>query len=311
MTALPAVEVEALSRVFGTGAARRTVLDEVSFQVPRGEVLGVLGANGAGKTTLIKILATLLAPSSGTARVAGSDVQTRPKAVRRRTAVVLGGDRGLYPRLSARDNLLFFGMLSGLGRNTLTARAGVLLTRMGLDDAADRRVETFSKGMRQRLHLAAGLIAEPEVLLLDEPTIGLDPEEAARLRETIRTLAGAGTTILLTSHYLLDIDRMTDRVLMLKDGRITHDLATADFRRLAGHVATATARGIGPLPELPASLSTARTRHDPAGWQIDIPLPTWDPRLLADIGSAFADLGPHTFDVRPVALDDVFSLVAA
>ncbi|MEV8099079.1 ABC transporter ATP-binding protein [Kitasatospora sp. NPDC085879] len=219
--------------------------------------------------------------------------------------------RSRRPRLTARDNLMFFGMLAGFDRRTLTARSATLLTRMGLDHAADRRVEAFSKGMCRRLHLACGLVSEPQILLLDEPTIiGLDPEEAARLRDTVRALAAAGTTVLLTSHYLLDIDRMTDRVLMLNDGRITHDLATTDFRALAGHVATATARGTGPTPDLPEGLLRARLQRTDTGWQADVPIPAWDPGTLTAIGAAFTAIGPHTFDVRPVALDDVFSLVS-
>ncbi|MEU6548670.1 ABC transporter ATP-binding protein [Streptomyces sp. NPDC046915] len=305
-----AVDVTGIKRTFGRGRQAQTVLHDITFQVPQGQVVGILGANGAGKTTLIKILATLLTPTAGTARVAGADITTDPQAVRRRISVVLGGDRGLYPRLSARQNLLFFGMLADVPRRVLKARAEALLQRMGLAEAADRRVETFSKGMRQRLHLATGLVTDPQVMLLDEPTIGLDPEEASRLRGTVRELAGSGTTVLLTSHYLLDIDEMTDRVLMLREGRITHDLTISDFRRLAGHVGTLTVRGTGAPPRLPDALSHHSTRHDRHGWRIEVPLPTWDPDLLTRLGQAFVEVPPHDVEVRPVTLDDVFSLVS-
>lgn len=303
-----AVEVAGLRRDYRRDGRTAVALDAVDLHVDYGEVLGVLGVNGAGKTTLIKILATLLTPTAGRATVAGLDVVRDHKAVRRQVSLVLGGDRGLYPRLSARDNLAFFGLLAGLRTRELASRSTELLTQVGLLEAADQRVETFSKGMRQRLHIAIGLVSRPRVLLLDEPTLGLDPEEAERFRQNVRALCGEGIAVILTSHYLLDIDRMADRVVMLHDGRISHTLTIEEFRASADTVATVAVRGGGPRPEfrLPAALPVNWSQSGD-GWAAEIMLPDWNPAHLAAIGQALEGAQVTDFQVLPVALDDVFS----
>ncbi len=201
-------------------AAITRAIDGFSLEVKEGELFGLLGPNGAGKTTLIKILSTLLLPTSGTASVLGHDVVTEADAIRRRIGVVLGGERALYWRLTARENLRFFADLYDVPREEARPRIDHLLQRVGLSDRADERVENYSKGMKQRLHIARGLLNDPELLLLDEPTIGLDPVAARELRAIVRELQKEGRTIVLTTHYLAEADELSDRVAIIDRGRI-------------------------------------------------------------------------------------------
>ena len=177
-------------------------LTDVTFAIEPGELFGLLGPNGAGKTTSIKILATLLLPSSGRASVLGHDPAAEPWKVRPLIGYVFGGDRGLYDRLSARDNLSYFADVYRLPRREKGRRIDELLELVGLRGRERERVETYSRGMRQRLHIARGLLHDPPVLFLDEPTIGLDPVGARELREAVSALKDAGKTILLTTHYI-------------------------------------------------------------------------------------------------------------
>jgi ABC-2 type transport system ATP-binding protein len=203
------------------GLSDLTALAGVNLTVPAGEVHGLLGPNGAGKTTLCRILSTVLLPSSGTARVLGHDVVTGAPAVKRLVGIVFGGDRGLYPRLTARQNLHFWASLYGLGRAARRARLTELLTRMGLADRADEPVYTFSRGMKQRLHLACGLISDPGVLILDEPTVGMDPVAARDFRELVRQLRADGRTVLMTTHDMAEAAALSDRVSFIDNGRLT------------------------------------------------------------------------------------------
>src|SRR6266508_618946 len=194
-----AIEVEDLHRTYQvtTGAVRRRrlVIEAVrgiTFDVREGELFGLLGPNGAGKTTTIKMLVTLLVPTSGTARVLGFDVVRDTNEVRRRVGYVFGGDRGLYERLSGWDNLHYFAELYGLAPQTQRLRIPELLRAVGLAGRERERVEGYSRGMRQRLHIARGLLHDPPVLFLDEPTLGVDPIGARELRATIAQLVEAG-----------------------------------------------------------------------------------------------------------------------
>ncbi|MDQ6688387.1 MAG: ABC transporter ATP-binding protein [Actinomycetota bacterium] len=192
----------------------------VSFSIERGELFGLLGPNGAGKTTTIKMLITLLLPTSGTATVAGHDVVADPREVRRRIGYVFGGDRGLYERLNARDNLRYFGELYGVPPRVQARRIGELLEMVGLRGREKERVEGYSRGMRQRLHIARGLLHDPEVLFLDEPSIGIDPVGARELRETVRNLVAVEKTVLLTTHYMFEADELCDRIAVIREGEI-------------------------------------------------------------------------------------------
>jgi ABC-2 type transport system ATP-binding protein len=220
-----AIEATDLRRTFtqSRGFLRRgeefVAVHGVDLEVPHGMIFGLLGHNGAGKTTTIKMLSTLLIPTSGSARVAGYDVVEDEREVRQRLGVVLGGDRGLYNKLTARDNLIYFAHLYGVPRAEVGERADAMLELVELQDRGQDRVEGFSRGMKQRLHLAKALIHNPPVLFLDEPTIGLDPAAAVRVREIIAGLAPE-RTVLLTTHYLHEADMLCDRIAIIDHGRI-------------------------------------------------------------------------------------------
>jgi ABC-2 type transport system ATP-binding protein len=223
---MAAIEVEELERTYrsrkGVIRRRRTevhALRGITFEVAAGELFGLLGPNGAGKTTTIKILTTLLLPSGGSARVLGYDPARQPGEIRRRVGHVFGGDRGLYDRLSALDNLRYFADLYRVPVREKRARIAMLLELVGLTGRESERVETYSRGMRQRLHIARGLLHDPEILFLDEPTIGLDPVGAREVRETVANLRSQGKTILLTTHYMYEADELCQRIAVIADGR--------------------------------------------------------------------------------------------
>lgn len=195
-------------------------LKGISFEVNRGEIFGLLGPNGAGKTTTIKILTTLLAPSSGTAKVLGHNAFGGEKQIRSRINFVFGGERSLYWRLSALDNLRYFADLYLIPRDKQEAIIEGLLTRVSLFDVKDRKVESFSKGMKQRLQIARALLNDPEVIFLDEPTIGLDPVGARELRSIIQDISSTGTTVLLTTHYMQEAEELCDRIAMINGGEL-------------------------------------------------------------------------------------------
>ncbi|MER7548339.1 ABC transporter ATP-binding protein [Actinomadura sp.] len=230
-----AVHTSGLRRVYERGRRDPVVaLDGLTLSVGQNEIHGLLGPNGAGKTTLIKILSTVLLPSGGSARILGHDVVDRTRAVRSLVGLVLGGDRGLYDRLSARRNLLFWGALYKLDARTTRRRAGALLERVGLADRADDRVERFSRGMRQRLHLARGLLHEPRVLFLDEPTSGLDPVAAGAFRRLVLDLRAEGRTFLLATHDMDEATALCDRVTLIDRGRMLLSADTARVGRFLG-----------------------------------------------------------------------------
>jgi ABC-2 type transport system ATP-binding protein len=222
LSAAYAVEIRQLRRVFGGRRSSPEVvaLAGIDLTVPPGEVHGLLGPNGAGKTTLCKILSTVLLPTAGTAMVDGHDVVAETGSVRKRIGIVFGGERGLYSRLTARQNLQFWGALYGLRGRRLRARVGELIARVGLGERADHRVEGFSRGMKQRLHLARGLVGDPQVLLLDEPTTGMDPVAARDFRALVDELRGEGRTVLLTTHDMAEAEAVCDRVSLIDGGTL-------------------------------------------------------------------------------------------
>jgi ABC-2 type transport system ATP-binding protein len=239
-----AIEAIDLVRTYRThtGVIRRRPLEVeavrgVSFEVRPGELFGLLGPNGAGKTTTIKMLITLLLPTSGSARVMGFDVVNQTTEVRRRIGYVFGGDRGLYDRVSALDNLRYFAELYGVDPAIQPRRIEALLEMVGLTGREKEKVEGYSRGMRQRLHIARGLLHDPSVVFLDEPSIGLDPIGARELRQTVQSLVDAGKTVLLTTHYMFEADALCDRIAVINAGRI---VATGTGADLKGAIANRT-----------------------------------------------------------------------
>jgi ABC-2 type transport system ATP-binding protein len=233
-----AIKTESLTKVFEKSQKKRLTfhrskqqsqkilaLDHLDLTIPKNTLFGLLGPNGAGKTTTIKLLSTLLLPEEGTAHVNGFDITKQANDVRRSIGVVTGGERGLYWRLTGRENLLFYARLYGIRDNRARPRIEELLKLAELGDRADDNVEKYSRGMKQRLHIIRGLIHDPPILLLDEPTLGLDPNSAVVMRDFIKEKLQKefGKTILLTTHYMEEADQLCDRISIIDHGRIIAD----------------------------------------------------------------------------------------
>ena len=252
MPPTPVIETRGLTRVFESRkgflfneVVRTEALRGVDLTVDRGEIFGLLGPNGAGKTTLTKILSTLLLPSSGTATVLGLDVVRESLKLRPRIGLVLGGERGLYNRVTARENLRYFADLYGVPLPSRDQRIQTVLEYVGLTEAADRRVEEFSRGMKQKLHLARGILHEPEMLFLDEPTIGLDPKSARETRKLVRGLVASGVSVFLTTHYMFEAEELCQRIAILSRGQIVARDNVAGLRKLVGGDRTIEVEGYG------------------------------------------------------------------
>jgi ABC-2 type transport system ATP-binding protein len=212
-------------------------LDNLNFEVPQGIVFGLLGPNGAGKTTTIRILSTLLTPDSGEARVLGYNVVNEASKVRKHIGLILSGERGLYGRLTGRENIRYFAALNHLSPSYSKTRIQEVLEIVGLADSQDRPVEQYSRGMKQRLHVARGLLADPELLFMDEPTIGLDPMGAQELRQMIPELVKQGKTILLTTHYMSEADELSDQIAIIDKGNIVASGTPSIIKRKFSKVA--------------------------------------------------------------------------
>ena len=224
-----AIEVEGLRKSFGKVQALRGV----DLAVPEGGVCALLGPNGAGKTTVVRVLATLTPPDGGTARVAGHDVTREPGKVRQVIGLA-GQHAAVDDDLTGRENLLILGLMQHLGRRGAQARAAELLERFGLADAGGRLVKTWSGGMRRRLDLIASLIVTPAVLFLDEPTTGLDPRSRSEIWSAVRSLAAEGTTVLLSTQYLEEADRLANQIVIIDAGRVTAQGSPDDLKNALG-----------------------------------------------------------------------------
>ena len=232
MTKSPAgIETRALRREFVDKQKRsRVAVAGIDLTVGRGEVVSILGPNGAGKTTTVRMLTGMLRPSSGSASVGGYDIVRQRRQAAFACGSSLGGDSGLYPRLTALQNLTFFGLMYGLRGRPLTARSLTLLDQVDLADRAGDPVATFSRGMKQRLHLARALLQDPAVLILDEPSAGLDPQSAAAMRRLVAGLASAGRSILLTTHDMREAEELSHRVVLMKAGAVHSEASPAQLR---------------------------------------------------------------------------------
>ncbi|GAA2263290.1 daunorubicin resistance protein DrrA family ABC transporter ATP-binding protein [Streptomyces amakusaensis] len=267
----PAIEAIGLRKSFGPVR----VLTGVDFQVERGEVFSLLGPNGAGKTTTVRILSTLTAPDGGLARVAGRDVVAERAAVRRVISLT-GQFAAVDEKQTAEENLRMTARLSGLSRPAARRRAAELLERFDLTAAARRRAETYSGGMRRRLDLAAGLVGEPEVIFLDEPTTGLDPRSRAGLWEVVRELSAAGSTVFLTTQYLEEADRLADRIALVDGGRLIAQGSADELKaRVSGHRLDLVAAGTEAYLRIASRVAPETGRPRPGGapqaggpWQI-------------------------------------------
>ncbi len=272
----PAIEAAALAKTYVTtsGVVRRrrterAALKAVNLAIEPGELFGLLGPNGAGKTTMVKIFTTLLLPTSGRASILGLDVVEDEWTVRKRIGFVFGGDRGLYWRLSGLDNLRYFADLYRIPPDVSKRRIAALLERLGLDGREHEKVERYSRGMKQRLHLARGLLNEPEVLFLDEPTIGLDPVGARELRVIVRELADSGKTVFLTTHYMFEADAICDRIAVIKKGEIVAEGTPESIKRgvrdqgiVEFEVEAVSAELLGELRRLEGVTSVVVTEHE-------------------------------------------------
>ena len=224
-----AVEASGLTKSFGTTRA----VDRIDLSVPAGSICGLLGPNGAGKTTTVRILATLLRPDAGSARVLGHDVVREADAVRSRVSLT-GQYASVDQDLTGVENLTLVARLLGLGRAAARSRARELLDAFGLGEAAKRQVKTFSGGMRRRLDIATSIIVTPELIFLDEPTTGLDPRSRNQVWEILRDLVAQGTTVLLTTQYLDEADQLADRITVIDGGRVVAEGTNGELKAMVG-----------------------------------------------------------------------------
>ncbi|MGH8793014.1 MAG: ABC transporter ATP-binding protein [Stackebrandtia sp.] len=240
-----AVEVRGLRRTFvGRDGAERTGLDGVDMTVRVGEVRGLLGPNGAGKTTICRVLATILLPTAGVVKVFGRDVVRDAQEIRRSTGLVLGGDRGLYRVLTARQNVVFWARLHGLRGRPARLRAAEVLDRVGLGSRAEQPVQRMSRGMVQRVHLARALVSGPRLLVLDEPTNGMDPVAAQEFRALVEQLRADGCTVLLTTHNMAEAEQLCDVISLISDGRVLATEQPRELGRAAGQMMVVQARNV-------------------------------------------------------------------
>jgi ABC-2 type transport system ATP-binding protein len=302
----PIVDVKNLVKRFGDVAA----VDDVSFEIAEGEIFGLLGPNGAGKTTTISIISCLLEPAAGDMIVDGSSVLSDPAGVKRALGVV-PQEIALYPTLTALENLQFWGRMYGLSGSLLDERVREVLEVAGLVDRASEHVETYSGGMKRRINIAAGIMHHPRVLVMDEPTVGIDPQSRNHILETVKELNGRGMTVLYTSHYMEEVEFLCDRVAIMDHGKVIALGTIDDLKKLVGNENVISVT-VGEPPE--EALQAARavpgvdrvTRDDEAGVLEVLALDAG--AVLAPLVEALASHGARiaSIEVREPNLESVF-----
>jgi daunorubicin resistance ABC transporter ATP-binding subunit len=298
-----AIRVEGLTKRFGSLVA----LDGIDFEVPAGTVFGLLGPNGAGKTTAIRILTTILTPDGGRAEVLGHDVVREAEAVRYRIGLA-GQFAAVDPNLTGSENLRLVGRLAQMPRESIRPRSKELLERFDLADAADRPVRTYSGGMRRRLDVAAALVQRPPVLFLDEPTTGLDLQSRNALWETIRELVAGGTTVLLTTQYLEEADRLAERLAVVDGGKVIAEGTPAELKSRLGNTVIEIAMGEEAAALRAQALLARAGDGSPEREGSMLRLSSDGPRVLMDVLRSLdaEGLSPASITVRDPSLDDVF-----
>jgi ABC-2 type transport system ATP-binding protein len=302
----PAIEATGVVQHYGDVHA----LDGLDLVAPAGKVTAVLGPNGAGKTTLIRAVATLLKPDAGTLFVTGIDAIKQPEEVRRVIGLA-GQSAAVEPALTGRENLVMIARLFGHDRAGAKAAANGVLTEIALTDDADRPVKEYSGGMRRRLDLGASLVGSPRVLLLDEPTTGLDPRTRLELWESIRSLVAAGTNVILTTQYLEEADQLADHVVIIDHGKSIAKGTPTELKAKAGldmvEVRVAHGDDLAAVAAMLAPLGTEEPRLDPPGRRVSVPVAEGAGRL-ADAVRSISDSGIELDDIglRRPTLDEVF-----
>jgi ABC-2 type transport system ATP-binding protein len=304
MTAI--IEARALTKRYG----RVEALNGMDLHIEPGAVVALLGPNGAGKTTFVRTVATLVRPDGGTLRVGGFDVTGEARQVRGLIGLA-GQHAAVEGAMTGRENLEMVARLYGQSRRTARANTGAVLADLGLDEAAGRLVRTYSGGMRRRLDLGASLVGSPRLLLLDEPTTGLDPRSRIELWDAIRALAGRGTDVLLTTQYLDEADRLADRVVIIDHGRVIADGSPAELKRQAGRdvieVHVRSAADTAEAARLLGRLGRGEARCDPATRRVSISVDGGSDRLMAAVRALDEEAVPvEDVALRRPTLDEVF-----
>ena len=299
---MPILEANNVRKSYG----RAVALDGVNLSVEPGELFGLLGPNGAGKTTLMSLLSGLADPTSGTVCLFGERLGMANRELRRRVGLATQ-DLAIYPELTARENLVFFGRLYGMTRADLRSRVGELLAAVGLSDRADHRTGTFSGGMKRRLNLAVAVVHRPDLLLLDEPTTGVDPQSRNHIYEHVRSLNRAGMTVIYTSHYMEEVQTLCPRIAILDQGKV---LACDALPSLLGRLgATIRLRLTAVADELPSRIAALPgvTSAEPSADGVTVTTPAPGP-LLPKLAALCAEVGaePTAIDLDQPSLERVF-----